>query len=166
RGPWRLAGRCLELDLDEDEFEGVGVDHVMLDAERPVVGPARCELGEVGLLAVLELQAPGRHRHHDIVVAMAMPAGRGTRGEAPFGHLDPLIVDLDRRYRGLAPGGCRHASSSGFLLLRFGAGFLGAAFFGAAPSLAGAVSNAAFALPLPFCPLPFGPPPPLSAPRS
>src|SRR6516225_5271392 len=83
----RLRLGCLELDLDEDEFKGVGVDHVMLHAQRAVIGAPSGELGEVLLLAILELEAARRHRDHHIVIGMPMPAGRSPRRETPFGDL-------------------------------------------------------------------------------
>src|SRR5215468_7446471 len=90
------SGRRLELDLDEGEFELIGIDDVVLDAHGPVVGATGGEVGEGILLAVVEEQLAGRQRHDDIVVAMAVPASLRARGEAPFRDLDALVVDLDR----------------------------------------------------------------------
>ena len=38
-------------------------------------------------------------RHHDIVVGMAVPAGRGARRETPLGHPQMLVLELHGRNR-------------------------------------------------------------------
>ncbi len=53
-------------------------------------------------LAVKNVQFAGRHRHHDIVVIVAVPAGVAARRETPFGDDDPVVLDLDG---GLCHGG-------------------------------------------------------------
>src|SRR5262245_35133686 len=78
-GRLKSSTRRLELHLDEGEFVVVGVDDVVLDADGSVVGSAGRQFGEAALLAVEQLQLARRHRHDHVVIAMAMPAGLGTR---------------------------------------------------------------------------------------
>ena len=69
---------------------------VLLDAGLAEIGHAPLQLGEV-LLAALgdQLQPAVQHRHHAIVVFVAVPAGRGAGGKTPFGDAGALIVDED-----------------------------------------------------------------------
>src|SRR6185295_3788386 len=106
---WRSNWR-LELHLDERELVVVGVDHVVLDADGPVIGPPGGELGKAVLLAVEQLQLPCRHGHDHIVVGVAMPAGLGARREAPLRHLHPFVVDLHGRPRRYHAAVCHRLS--------------------------------------------------------
>src|SRR5690606_11860602 len=62
------ALRRLEFDFDKDEFVIVGVDDVVLDPHRTIIGPTRGQFRVFVLLAVIEQQAAGGHRHHDIII--------------------------------------------------------------------------------------------------
>src|SRR5512134_38353 len=86
------ARGCLELDFDEDELVLVRIDDVVLDADRPVVGLADRHVGEPLFLAVPDEQLPRGQRHHDIVVAVAVPAGRFAGREAPFGDDQAIVL--------------------------------------------------------------------------
>src|SRR5688500_4954597 len=91
-----LSGlRCFELDFNKGELVFVGVDDVMLDADRTVIGFPRCQFREPLRFPVVDLQFPGGQRHHDIVVAVPVPGGLRPRREPPFGDEHAVIVDLD-----------------------------------------------------------------------
>ena len=85
----------LELDLDENELEAVGIDDVVLDADLAGIGHAGPQGRRHRRLAVKNVQFAGRHRHHDIVVVVAVPAGVAAGGKTPFGDDDAVVLDLD-----------------------------------------------------------------------
>ena len=75
---------AFELDLDEDEREVVGVDHVVLDAGRARVALARGQLCVTLAFRLIQEQLPGRHRYDDIGIFVTMMAGGGARSESPL----------------------------------------------------------------------------------
>ena len=99
---WVAAKSGLELDLDEYELEIVRVDDVMLDAGLASVGHAGPERRRHCRLAIEDVQFAGRHRNHDIVVVVAVPAGMAARRKAPFGDDHAVVLDLHRRLGGRA----------------------------------------------------------------
>src|SRR5581483_8340363 len=93
-GSRALPRSGFDFDFDKGVLEIVGVDHVVLDADRARVGAAGFEIDQALFLAVVDLEPPIQQRHHDIVMAMAMPAGFRTRSKAPLGDDDALVLDL------------------------------------------------------------------------
>src|SRR5689334_16355107 len=93
---WPLSGlRRLEFDFDKDEFVLVGVDDVVLDPDRTIIGFPRRQFREALRFPVVDLQLSGGQRHHDIVVAVPVPGGLRAGRKPPFGDEDAVIVDLD-----------------------------------------------------------------------
>src|SRR6185503_9919231 len=92
-GPSAL-GR-LELDLNENELEAVGIDDVVLDADLAGIRHTGPERRRHRRLAVKNVQFAGGHRDHDIVVIVAVPAGVAAGGKTPFGDDDAVVLDLD-----------------------------------------------------------------------
>ena len=85
----------LELDLDEDNLLLAVVDDVVLDSGPAKVGVAVRKVGRALHPALVENQRSGGQRHYDVVELVPMLAGGGTSMEAPLGHTDTVVVDLD-----------------------------------------------------------------------
>ena len=83
----------------------VRVDDIVLHAGVAEVRLAHAQLGVAVALLCLEQQAAVGLRHHDVIVAVHVPAGLGSGREAPFGNDDAIVFDQRRRYRAGA-GGC------------------------------------------------------------
>lgn len=83
-----------QFDLDKPEFKCVGVDDVVRDAALASVGLALLQLDLAGTIGLFQPELSGGQGNHDIVVCMDVVAGLGARLEAPFGHGDPVVLDL------------------------------------------------------------------------
>src|SRR5215510_9376234 len=90
-----VMASALQLDLDERELVGVGVDDVVMHACLAEVGYTQFQVGEA-LLALrrYQLQAAIAGGHHHIVELVDVLPGLRTRGEAPLGHAHTFVVDL------------------------------------------------------------------------
>src|SRR2546428_11911119 len=85
-----VAKLALQLDLDEDELAGVGVDDVVLDAGVAIVGRADGELRSRVAGGAPDGERATGHRHDDVGVLVTVVAGAGTGREAPLGGTPPV----------------------------------------------------------------------------
>src|SRR4051794_36863869 len=92
-----VAGSALHLDVDEHEFEPVGVDDVVLDAGLAEIRLAGDQLGLARAARLFEPQRAAGDRHDAVIVFVPVPAGGATRWKPPLGDAQPGIVDLHGR---------------------------------------------------------------------
>src|ERR1700676_2695522 len=93
-GKWR--GSRFQLDLQEHDFGGGLVEHIVFHPGLPEVGLAKSEL-RLGTLAI------GRHdghfarghRNDDVIHLMDMMTGRAARRQPPLGDADFRRIDLN-----------------------------------------------------------------------
>jgi hypothetical protein len=84
------------LDLEKGEFEGIGIDDVVLDACEPRVRLVLVQFGNPRRPAGLfELQLAVEQWHDDIIIFVAMPACFRAGRESKFRDPHMRLVDLD-----------------------------------------------------------------------
>src|SRR5690606_26519684 len=100
----------LELDLDERVLALARIDDVVVHAGLAEIRHAALHVGDCLLAARRDqLQPSIRGRHHHVIHLVHVEARLRAGCKPPFGHADPIVVDL---HRGYGPGR-RHFKSSG-----------------------------------------------------